>query len=135
VDHLEPPAPYEDRAAPAAIDRLAGRVAVGEGEVLYGQPRVVLVLAVRGGPALRRVTGVHVEDAALATTAQGDQAAAVQHDLRPVRVDDLRGLGEGDGHRPRPAVEGDDAAGGYRRHHRLGGATRRRTVAHHLVRV
>ena len=66
--------------------RVAGGVAVGEGEVLHGELRVVLVLAVRGGPALGLVAGVHVEDAALAAAAQGDLAAAVEHDPRPVGV-------------------------------------------------
>ena len=54
VDHLEPPAADEDRPAAAALGLVAGGVAVGEGQVLHGQPRVVLVLAVRRGPALRR---------------------------------------------------------------------------------
>ena len=111
VDHLEPAAAHEDRAAAAALGRLAGRVAVGEGEVLHGEPRVVLVLAVRGGPALRLVAGVHVEDAALAAAAERDLAAAVEHDLGPVGVADLRGRGHRDGDRVRPAVERDDAAG------------------------
>src|SRR5690606_10736027 len=46
VDHFEPAASHEDRPASAALGRLAGGVAVGEGEVLHGEPRVVLVLAV-----------------------------------------------------------------------------------------
>src|SRR5262249_56853244 len=62
VDHLELAAAVEDRAAPAAVDQVAGRVAVGEGEVLNGQLGPGLVLAVRGGPVLVRVAGVQVQD-------------------------------------------------------------------------
>ena len=46
VDHLEPPAADEDRTSAAALGLLAGAVAVGEDQILHGQPRVVLVLAV-----------------------------------------------------------------------------------------
>ncbi len=129
VDHLEPPAPDEDRAAPAALGPLAGGVAVGERQVLHGELRVVLVLAVRGGEALRLVAGVHVEDAALAAAAERDLAAAVQHDARAVRVHHLGGGLHGDGDRRGPAVEGDDAAGRDGLHHRLGGAARRGAAA------
>ena len=83
VDDLEPAAADEDGAAAAALGRLAGGVAVDEGQVLDGELRVVLVLAVRGGPDLGLVAGVHVEDAALAAAAERDLAAAVEHDLGP----------------------------------------------------
>ena len=92
VDDLEPAAAHEDRAAAAALRRLAGGVAVGEGQVLHGQLGVVLVLAVRRRPALGLVAGVHVEDPALAATAEGDHAAAVEHDLGAGVVHDLGGL-------------------------------------------
>ena len=50
--HLELAAPNEDGAAAAALLELARGVAVDEGEVLYGEGRGVLVLAVAGGPHL-----------------------------------------------------------------------------------
>jgi hypothetical protein len=65
---------------------LAGGVAVDERQVLHGELRGVLVLAVRGGVALRRVARVHVEDAPLAAAAERHLAAAVEDDLRPVRL-------------------------------------------------
>ena len=48
VDHLEPPAAHEDRAAAAALGGVAGGVAVGEGQVLHGELRV------RPGPGSAR---------------------------------------------------------------------------------
>ena len=117
VDDLDPAAPHEDGAPAAALDRLAGRVAVGEGQVLHGEPGVVLVLAVRGGPDLGLVAGVHVEDPALAAAAERDLAAAVEHDLRPGVVADLGGGRHRDRDRVRPAVERDDPAGRHRLDH------------------
>src|SRR5581483_463327 len=73
VHDLEPAAPVEDGPASAAVGdvrRQTRRVAVGEGEVLHGQLRILLVLAVRGGPALRLVAGVQVEDPARAAAAE-----------------------------------------------------------------
>ena len=70
---------------------------------------VVLVLAVRRRPALRLVAGVHVEDAPLAAAAERHLAAAVDHDLGPGVVADLRGGLHGDRHRVGTAVERDDA--------------------------
>ena len=113
---------------PPPFGLVAGAVAVGEDQVLHGQPRVVLVLAVRGGEALPLVAGVHVEDAALAAAAERHLAAAVQHDLRAGRVLDLGGPGHRDGDRGRPAVEADDPARRDRRDHRVGGATGRRAA-------
>src|ERR1700722_14621354 len=79
VDDLELAAAVEDGpAAPAVVD-LPGGVAVGEGDVLHGQGGSGLVLAVRGGPGLGRIAGVHIQDAPHAAAAQRDQAAAVQH--------------------------------------------------------
>src|SRR5690606_608311 len=79
VEDLEPAAAHEDRAA--AIGILARGVAVGEGEVLHREARMILVVAVRRGPDLRRIAGVHVEDAARATAAQRHEPAAVDDDL------------------------------------------------------
>ncbi len=61
VDHLEPPAAHEDRAA-AVVLGLALRVAVDEGEVLHRELRVVLVWQWSVVQHLRLVAGVHVED-------------------------------------------------------------------------
>src|ERR1700733_10183633 len=63
VDDLELAAAVEDGpAAPAVVD-LPGGVAVGEGDVLHGQSGSGLVLAMRGGPGLSRIAGVHIQDA------------------------------------------------------------------------
>ena len=74
IDDGEPATPVEDRAAAAALECLAGRVALGERDVLDGQPWRRLVVAVRRRPHLGLVAGVHVEDAALAAAAQRDLA-------------------------------------------------------------
>ena len=66
VDDLELAAAVEDRASAAALDAVAGGVAVGEGEVLDDELREGLVVAVVGGPDLLRVAGVLVEDPTLA---------------------------------------------------------------------
>src|SRR2546421_2887854 len=134
VDHLEPAAPVEDRAATATLGLLAGGVAVGERDVLDGELRRLLVLAVRGGPALCRVTGVLVEDAALAAATERDLAATVEHDAG-AGVAYLRGLLQGDHQRRRSAVERDDPADPDRGDQLLGGATRRGAVADDPVRV
>ena len=133
VHHLQPAAPHEDRAATAPVDRLAGRVAVDEREVLHRQAGVVLVLAVRGGPDLRLVARVHVEDPALPGAAQGHPAAAVDHDVRTGVVADLRRLGHDDRDRGRTAVEHDLPAAGHGGDDRSRGAPGRRAVADDLV--
>ena len=74
---------------------------------------LVLVLAVRRRPDLRRVARVHVQDPALAAAAERHPAASVEHDDGGC-VDHLRGVGHDDGDRVRPAVEGDDPAVGDR---------------------
>ena len=89
---------------------------------------VCLVLAVRRGPALGLVAGVHVQDPARAAAAERDLAAAVEHDARG-GVADLRGGGHRDHDRRRAAGEGDHPAGGDRRDHGRRGAARRRAVA------
>ena len=62
---------------------------------------MVLVLAVRGGPALGLVTGVLVQDPVAAAAAEGHQPAAVDDDLGAVGVHHLgRGV-EGDRDRTR----------------------------------
>ncbi len=134
VDHLEPAAAHEDGPAPAALGPVAGGVAVGEGQVLHGELRGVLVLAVRGGPALGLVTGVLVEDPALPAAAEGHPAAAVE-DQAGVGVAGFRGRLHGDGHRCGPAVEGDHAAGGDRADHRVRGAAFGGTGADHAAGV
>ena len=63
------------------------------------------VVAVRGGPALQRVAGVHVENAPPTLPAEGDLAATVEHHLRAVGVAYLGGGGHPDGHRVGAAVD------------------------------
>ena|SRR5258706_7820088 len=70
ADHLEPAATDEDRAAATPLGLVAHGVAVGEGQVLHGELRGLLVLAVRGRPALRLVAGVLVEDRPLPAAAE-----------------------------------------------------------------
>ncbi len=134
ADHREPAAADEDRAAPAALGQVAGRVAVGEREVLHDQLGRLLVLAVRGRVALLLVAGVLVEDPALAAAGQRDLPAAVEDRAR-VRVDDLRGLGHRDRHRSRAAVERDHPAGRDRGDDRGRGAAGRGAGADDAVRV
>ena len=88
VDHLEAAAADPDGAA-AVVLGLACRVRIDEGEVLHREPRMVLVLAVVGGPHLVRVAGVHVEDARLVAAAERHQSAAVDDDLGAGVVEDL----------------------------------------------
>ena len=106
LDDAQTPAAHEDRAATAAVEVLAGGVAVGEGEVLDDQPRRGLVLAVRRREHLGGVAGVHVQDAAPAGAAQRDQAAPVEDDLSP-RVEDLGGRAHPDRDGLGPAREPD----------------------------
>ena len=101
---------------------LAGRVAVDERQVLYRQPRAVLVLTVRRSEALGLVAGVLVQDAALPTAAQRDQSAPVEHHLG-AGVAHLRGGGHGDRDRGGATGEGDHTTG------RHGGDHRRRCAA------
>src|SRR5690606_38708486 len=61
VDGAEAAAADEDRAAAVL---LAPGVAVDEGQVLHDEARVILVVAVRGGPVLGLVAGVLIEDPA-----------------------------------------------------------------------
>src|SRR6202453_125913 len=73
VDDLELAAAVEDgTAAPAVVD-LPGGVAVRQGDVLHGQGGRGLVLTVRGGPGLGRITGVHVQEARTPAALRGDQ--------------------------------------------------------------
>src|SRR6185369_1332643 len=134
VHDFKPPTAVEDGAAAATLIGLAGRVAIGEGDVLDGHRRGGLILTVRRGPALLRIAGVQVEDPALTGAAQRDQPAAVQHQLG-VLVDDLGGGGHGDRDRIRAAVEGDDPAGLHRRDDGAAGAAGRRSVPDDVVRV
>jgi hypothetical protein len=84
VDDAQSPAAGEDGAAAATVELLAARVPVREGQVLDDQLGRGLVLAVRRRPHLRRIAGVHVEDAAPALTAQRHQPASIEDDLRLV---------------------------------------------------
>ena len=128
ADDLEPAAAREDRAAPAALLGRPGGVAVREGQVLHDQPGRGLVVAVRRGPRLLRVAGVLVEDAALPAAAEGDQAAAVEHDA-PAGVHHLGGPPQLDPDRVGPAAEPDDPALRDGPHDRARGAAPRRAVA------
>src|SRR6185369_9689827 len=134
ADDREPAAADEDRAATATLGQLAGRVAVGERQVLHDQLGRLLVLAVGGRVALLLVAGVLVEDPALAAAGQRHLPAAVEHRAR-VRVDDLRGLGHRDRHRRGAAVERDHPAGCDRGDDRGRAAAGRRTGADDPVRV
>src|SRR5262249_46484869 len=88
VYDLEAAAHGEDGAA--ALRREPGGVAIREGDVLHGELRRVLVLAVAAGPVLSLVAGVLVKDAHLAAAAEGHLAAAVDDDLGAGVVEDLR---------------------------------------------
>ena len=134
IDHAELAAAVEDRASAAAVVLLARGVPVLEGHVLDDEPGRGLILAVRRGPYLGRVTGVHVEDAPGAAAAERHLPAAVQHHLG-TGVTDLGGGMHHDRHWRRTAVEGDHAALGDGRDHGPGRAASGRPVADHLVRV
>ena len=123
VDHAEPPAADEDRAA--AVHRLGARgLAVGEDEALHGQDGVGLVLAVVRRPDLRLVARVLVQDPAGALSVERDEAAPVEDDIGLV-VEDLGGHGHRDRDRVRAAGERDDPALGHGRCDRRTGAARR----------
>src|SRR5690606_37468315 len=62
IDDFEAAAANPDRAA-AIVHVLSAGVGIDEREVLHGEARVILVVAVRGRPDLLLVAGVHVEDA------------------------------------------------------------------------
>jgi hypothetical protein len=132
---LDPPAAHEDCAPAAAVHSLPGGVAVGERQVLHGEPRMVLVLTMRRRPHLCLVAGIHVEDAALTAAAQGHLAAAIEYDLRAGVVDDLGGRLHHDGDRIGSAVERDDAASRDGAHHGCRRAARWRAAADHAGRI
>ena len=105
-----------------------------EAHALDGQSWFGLVLAVRRGPHLRRITRVHVQDPSLPGAVEGDFATAIEHDGAR-GVHHLGGLGHHDRHRVGTAVEGDDAAGGHRGHDGLRRAATGRSDADHPVGV
>jgi hypothetical protein len=61
---------------------------VDEGQVLDGEARVILVVAVGVVQTCASIAGVHVEDAVVARPAQRDQAPAVDDDFRAGVVED-----------------------------------------------
>ena len=80
VDGLEssPAHPH----GPAAVKfGFSGGIAIGKGDVLYRQSRMILVLAMRGGPDLIRIAGVHVQNAGSPPSAERHQAAAIDDDV------------------------------------------------------
>ena len=103
VDDLESTTTDPDRAA-AVVLRLACRVAVGKRDVLNGQMRMILILAVTGRPHLVLIARIHVQDAGGSAAAQRDQAAAVDNDIRFV-VENFRRAGKCDRKRIGAAVE------------------------------
>ena len=111
VDDAQPAAAVEDRAAAAAVE-VARRSSCRRRSARFWttSARRGLVLAVRRRPHLRRVAGVHVEDAAPALPAQRHQPAAVEDDQR-AGVPDLGRGRHPDRDRRRAAREADDAAG------------------------
>src|SRR5690606_20675956 len=86
------------------------RVPVDEGDVLHGEAWMVLVLAVRRGPALRLVARVHVQDARGPSTAQRHQASTAADDVGTRVVEHLGGAVERDRERVGTAIERDDAS-------------------------
>src|SRR5690606_16552472 len=133
-DDFEAPAAHPNRTA-AVVFVFAPRVGVDEREVLHGEARVVLIVAVRGGPDLILVARVHVQDPRLSAAAQGDLAAAVDDDALVRVVSNLRGTIERDGDGVGPAVEGDHAALGDRVDERLGRAALGRARTDDLIRI
>ena len=115
VDDLETAALCVDRTAATAIVHTLGNalgVAVDEGDVLNDQLNAGVGVAVTrsGWVHLRLVARGHVEDAEFPAAAQRHLVAAVDDQLGPLVVEDLRRCGEDDRHRIRSTVEGDDAA-------------------------
>src|SRR5579859_526338 len=80
IDDPQPSTAVEDGTAAPALGHVPGRVAAREGDVLDDQFRRLLVLAVRGGPALGLVARVLVQDPARPAAVEGHLAAAVEHD-------------------------------------------------------
>ena len=93
VHDLELAAAGEDRAAAPALEVSPVELPSAKVRCWTTSCGRGLVVAVVGGPDLPLVAGVLVEDPALAAAAQRDQPAAVDHDPRVLRVDDLRGRG------------------------------------------
>ncbi len=108
VDDLEAAAAHEDGAPAAAVRVVARRVAVHEREILYREGRRVLIVAVAGGPHLPFVARVLIENADAPATAERDLSAAVDHDLGPLVVEDLRRAVNRDDDRRGPTIEGND---------------------------
>ena len=133
VDDLESSTSHPDR--PSSIGVEPRRVGICEGQVLDGEPGMVLVLTVRSRPYLGRVARVHVEDAIRAASAQCHRATAVDDDLWSGGVDNLRSFGHHDGVRVRSTIERDDPTLGDGINDRCRGAALRRSSPDHDVRV
>src|SRR5690606_7738043 len=136
IDRLEAPTPRPDGAPTVTLLVTFGfrlGIAIHERDVLHSQPRVILVVAVIGGPHLLGVAGIHVQDAGFSASAQRDQAAPVDDHLVVGVIEDFGGAIESDGERFRPAVEGDDTPFGHRRDERFSRAARGRSISHHTV--
>src|SRR5690606_4909439 len=69
VDHLEPTTPHPDGST-AVVFFLVLRIRVDERQVLHRKARVILIVAMSGGPVLSLVAGVHVEDTRRTTAAE-----------------------------------------------------------------
>ncbi len=80
VDNLESSAAHPYRAA-AGVLALVSRVAVTKRQVLKRQPGMVLILAVRSGPFLVFIAGVHVQNARPAAAAERYFPAAVNDNI------------------------------------------------------
>jgi hypothetical protein len=104
VDGLEPSPAHPDGPA-AVIVGFSGGIAIGKGDVLHRQPRMVLVLAMRGGPDLVLIAGVHVQNAGLSPAAERHPAAAIDDDVGVGVVEHFGRTGERYGDRIGTAVE------------------------------